>query len=98
FYPHYFKGFYAFGGNFAWMGLHLWYLEVLFVYSLIFIPLLMWLKAPSGRAWLNQAFSRWMTRPGSIYLLAIPPMLLMAFLSPQGFWGQRGFGGWPLPI
>jgi fucose 4-O-acetylase-like acetyltransferase len=23
FFPHYFDGFYAFGGNFAWMGLHL---------------------------------------------------------------------------
>ena len=35
FYPHYFDGFYAFGGNFAWMGLHLWYLEMLFVFSLL---------------------------------------------------------------
>jgi fucose 4-O-acetylase-like acetyltransferase len=34
FYPHYFDGFYAFGGYFAWMGLHLWYLEVLFIFSL----------------------------------------------------------------
>ena len=24
FYPHYFEGMYGFGGNFAWMGLHLW--------------------------------------------------------------------------
>ena len=28
FIPHYFDGLYAFGGNFAWMGLHLWYLMV----------------------------------------------------------------------
>ena len=34
FYPHYFDGLYAVGGNFAWMGLHLWYLEFLFIFSL----------------------------------------------------------------
>jgi peptidoglycan/LPS O-acetylase OafA/YrhL len=41
FIPYYFNGFYAFGGNFAWMGLHLWYLMVLFVFSLITLPLLL---------------------------------------------------------
>ncbi len=30
FYPHYFEGLHAFG-NFAWMGIHLSYLEILFV-------------------------------------------------------------------
>ena len=30
FLPHYFEGAYGLGGNFAWMGLHLWYLEMLF--------------------------------------------------------------------
>src|SRR5262249_16902539 len=35
FYPRYFKGFYGNGGNFAWMGLHLWYLEALFLFSVI---------------------------------------------------------------
>lgn len=39
FYPHYFDGFYAFGGNFAWMGLHLWYLEFLFIFSVLTLPL-----------------------------------------------------------
>ena len=44
FYPHYFEGFYAFGGNFAWMGLHLWYLEILFVFTLLTFPLFIFLK------------------------------------------------------
>jgi glucan biosynthesis protein C len=44
FYPHYFDGFYAFGGNFAWMGLHLWYLEILFIFSLITLPLFLYLR------------------------------------------------------
>ena len=40
-YPQYFDGFYGFGGNFAPLGhrTHLWYLEFLFVYSLILLPL-----------------------------------------------------------
>jgi hypothetical protein len=30
--------------------------------------------------------------------LAIPQMALMATLDPRTFTGQRGFGGWPLPV
>ena len=40
-YPQYFDGIYGFGGNFAPLGqgTHLWYLEFLFIYSLILLPL-----------------------------------------------------------
>jgi peptidoglycan/LPS O-acetylase OafA/YrhL len=40
-YPHFFDGIYGFGGNFAPLGqgTHLWYLEFLFIYSLILLPL-----------------------------------------------------------
>lgn len=41
FYPHYFNALYleiGGAGNFAWMGLHLWYLLMLLVLSLIFLP------------------------------------------------------------
>lgn len=44
FVPTYFDGLYGFGGNFAWMGLHLWYLLLLFVYSLVCLPLFLWLR------------------------------------------------------
>ena len=50
FYPRYFDGFYAFGGNFAWMGLHLWYLQMLFVYSLRALNSWFWLIAIFGFA------------------------------------------------
>lgn len=40
FYPHYFEGWYGLGGNFAWMGLHLWFLALLFLITLLFAPLL----------------------------------------------------------
>ncbi len=97
FLPHYFEGFYAFGGNFAWMGLHLWYLEVLFLFSLIFYPLLRWLKNGSGQRLLNGLGSL-LAKPGAVALLAVPGTLLYATLNPRGYAGMRDFGGWPLPV
>ncbi|WP_078547698.1 acyltransferase family protein [Litchfieldia alkalitelluris] len=44
FLPSYFSGFYGINGNFAWMGLHLWYVLILFIFSLITIPLFKRLK------------------------------------------------------
>ena len=41
FLPHYFDGFYGFGGNFAWMGLHLWFLVMLFLYTLLALPVVL---------------------------------------------------------
>ena len=48
FLPHFFDGMYGFGGNFAWMGLHLWYLLVLFLYTLIFLPIFLLLRTKIG--------------------------------------------------
>jgi peptidoglycan/LPS O-acetylase OafA/YrhL len=102
FYPHYFDGWYAFGGNFTWMGLHLWYLEILFVFSVIALPLLLTLRSRAGVRLAN-ALSETMKVPGTIFLLAIP-IALMEFLANSqsltdaagGFFHQRGFGGWSL--
>ncbi len=41
FIPFYFQGLYGLGGNFAFHGLHLWYLMQLFLFSVIAAPLLM---------------------------------------------------------
>jgi glucans biosynthesis protein C len=48
FYPHYFDGFYAFGGNFAWMGLHLWFLLVLFIFTIFTLPLFLIFRKKSN--------------------------------------------------
>jgi surface polysaccharide O-acyltransferase-like enzyme len=102
FYPHYFDGWYAIhnGGNFAWMGLHLWYLEVLFVFSAIALPLLLALRSRLGSRIVG-ALSATMKVPGTIFLLAIPIALMeFAANSPalktvfHGLLSQRGFGGW----
>ncbi len=95
FIPHYFEGWYGYGtGNFAWMGLHLWYLLVLFVYSLLFYPLFRWL-AGAGRTVLK-AVGDFLALPGAMYVLGLPVAFLMVTLDPRTDLGQRNFGGWPL--
>ena len=97
FIPHYFQGWYGFGGNFAWMGLHLWYLLVLFLFSLACYPLLRWLKDGSGKIVLRQT-GNFLAFPGAVYLLAVPVAWLMGTMKPAGILGMHDFGGWPLPI
>lgn len=96
FYPHYFDGFYAFGGYFAWMGLHLWYLLMLFVFSLLTLPLFIFLKTETGHR-LISSLATWLTKPGIIFLLPAPFVLLEVILDPEGL-GRRDFGGWNLFI
>jgi peptidoglycan/LPS O-acetylase OafA/YrhL len=96
FIPHYFDGLYGFGGNFAWMGLHLWYLLMLFLYSLLLYPLFRWLsRGGRGREVLGAA-GEFLAKPGAIYLLALPIMLLVSILDPAKPLGRRDFGGWSL--
>ncbi len=92
FIPNYFNGFYAFGGNFAWMGLHLWYLPMLFLFS--------WLMLSSFRR--LQASPTFTTRladtlatPLGVYLFILPVFLveLLVSLSTETI-GRRDFGGW----
>lgn len=94
YFPHYFRGFYGFGGNFAWMGLHLWYLEMLFLFSLITLPLFLRLRGDRMRGSMSR-LAFFLSRPGAIFLLAIPLVTteLVVNLQPQGI-GMRDFGGW----
>jgi peptidoglycan/LPS O-acetylase OafA/YrhL len=95
FLPHYFDGFFGFGGNFAWMGMHLWYLEMLFVFSIIFLPLLWWLRRGSGMRALSQ-LGAWLARPAAIYLLALPLILVVSGLDPTTLVGMRSWGAWSI--
>jgi glucans biosynthesis protein C len=96
FLPHYFDGLYGFGGNFAWMGLHLWYLLVLFVFSILLLPLFRWLKGRGAR--MLSKFGDVLSLPLVVYTLAIPIALLMVNLNPRTPLGSRDMGGWSLPI
>ena len=96
FLPHYFDGFYGFGGNFAWMGLHLWYLEILFIFSLLTLPLFSYLRRETARRFISLAAGL-LKAPGAIFLFAFPLaiMELIVSLQPGGI-GRRDFGGWSL--
>ncbi len=96
FFPHYFDGLYAFGGNFAWMGLHLWYLEMLFIFSLLALPLFRFLRKGTMRNFISR-IAIFFKMPGFIFLLALPIsfMELIVNQQPDGI-GMRGFGGWSL--
>jgi hypothetical protein len=99
FYPHYFDGWFGFGGNFAWMGVHLWYLEMLFVFSLIMLPLFIYLRAETTRNLISRT-TAFFKKPAAIFLLAIP-VAMMEFLSSlpsvrPTILGTSAFGGWSL--
>lgn len=90
FYPHYFDGWYlAIGGlgNFAWMGLHLWFLLLLLLLTLLTLPLLRRLQAASAQPLLT-ALTQQLQRPCLILLLALP----LAGIEWLG--GNVGLGGW----
>jgi glucan biosynthesis protein C len=92
FLPRYFNGLDGFGGNFPWTGVHLWYLEMLFVFSLVFLPLFLWLKRGSGQRVLAR-LSDQLARPGAAYLLALPVILLVGLMNRNSFLGSLGWGG-----
>jgi glucan biosynthesis protein C len=94
FYPHYFEGFYAFGGNFAWMGLHLWYLEMLFIFTLLTLPLFIFFKK-SGIQELISGAAAFFVKNGAIFLFGTPLFAVewLVNLQPDGL-GIRAFGGW----
>jgi hypothetical protein len=94
FLPEYFKGVYldiAMPGNFAFHGMHLWYLLFLFLYSLIFYRLFIWFKA-SGQEILNRITS-FFAIPGLMYLGFPLPLLMMKVLIPKAVM-DVGNGGW----
>jgi len=97
FYPHYFEGMYGFGGNFAWMGLHLWYLEILFIFSLLFLPLFLWLKKTNTGHIVLQTLGNLLAMPGAVFLLALPAIVLITKLDPAT-WGNSDLGGWSVLI
>ena len=95
FYPHYFDGFYAFGGNFAWMGLHLWYLLFLFIFTVLVLPLFILLKRPVGKR-LIVRMADILVKPGAVFLPGIYIAAIDFVLMPNTLIGIRDMGGWNL--
>jgi glucan biosynthesis protein C len=94
FLPEYFNGVYlgiGTPGNFAYHGMHLWYLLFLFIYSLICYRLFIWLKG-TGREILNRIMTMFAI-PGLMYIWFSIPLLIMKALIPQAVLNV-GSGGW----
>lgn len=93
-YPHYFEGMYGFGGNFAPLGqgTHLWYLEFLFVYSLVLLPLFVRLKG--NRPSVLSRISVYFEKPMAFFFLFIPVSAIGAAFEITGLGGIRVMGGW----
>jgi glucan biosynthesis protein C len=86
FLPLYFRDWRIWGGNFDWSGVHLWYLEDLFLCTLVLLPLFAVLKSQSGRR-ITEALGRLSARPGAIFLWVLPLALLAILLDPLGIVG-----------
>ncbi len=94
--PTYFTGVYtgiglAGSGNFANVGMHLWYLIFLFVYSLICYRLFVWLKGCAQKV--LERITGFLSVPGTILVGFIIPLILMKALIPPAVL-EVGNGGW----
>ena len=83
-YPKYFHGMYGFGGNFAPLGhgTHLWYLEFLFVYTLILLPI--FLRSQRRIAGGLKTLSNHFEKPWPLLLMFLPISVSGAFFEIVG--------------
>jgi glucan biosynthesis protein C len=58
---------------------HLWFLQYLFLISVVTLPLLLCLKSERGRRWIAE-LARWSVRRGGIFLFVIPLALTLIAL------------------
>ncbi len=93
-YPEFFDGMWGFGGNFAPLGqgTHLWYLEYLFIFSMILLPFL--LKSKSRIAGGLKRLSNRFEKPWALFLLFLPISAVGAGFELIGLGGIRITGGW----
>jgi peptidoglycan/LPS O-acetylase OafA/YrhL len=72
-----------FDGDFAWTGVHLWYLEYLFLFTLVLMPLFIWLRRPAGQRVIDW-LSHFSMQPGAIFVWVLPFALLLILVDPFG--------------
>ncbi len=94
FYPHYFDGLYGFGGNFAWMGVHLWYLMELFLFSLVALPLFI-TRRGSGESIISRFANRW-NRPWVLLLFFLFMGLASVLIDITGLRWTEDMGSWDI--
>ncbi len=68
-------------GSFSWH--HLWFVVYILVYSMLALPLFLWLRGENGRAFMEK-LTTFFEKPNRLLLLALPLWLEAATLAP--FW------------
>ncbi|BAC90659.1 acyltransferase family protein [Gloeobacter violaceus] len=76
FYPSFFT-FLGPDARFSWG--HLWFVLYLFIFSLVALPIFLWLRSEPGRRWIA-ALAGWCEKPGVILLAGLPLALSEAIL------------------
>jgi peptidoglycan/LPS O-acetylase OafA/YrhL len=94
FFPHYFDGLYGFGGNFAWAGMHLWYLMVLSVFSVILLPLFL-PRAGTGIS-PAQSIAAKLGKPWVLPLLWVPVGVVALLSGVIGLGITEQMGSWDI--
>ena len=94
FLPHYFDGLYGFGGNFAWMGVHCWYLMLLSVFSVILLPLFL----PRIRTGFSplQSIAVKLGKPWVLPLLWVPVGVVALLSGVIGLGFTEQMGSWDI--
>ncbi len=90
FYPQFFNGIRP-RGNFEWA--HLWFIVYLFVFSLVALPLFLWLKGAIQQPWYTELRLK-LEQGGSIFYLALPLVLIEALLRPRWIGFQNLYDDW----
>lgn len=96
FLPHYFEGMYMDGGsgNFAWAGMHMWYVLFLLIFMVILYPLMLWLKTSGKKVY--QALGTPLALPITFFLLTIPMAIVDPLISGTPL-TELNPGGWDMP-
>ncbi|MFX1495764.1 MAG: acyltransferase family protein [Promethearchaeota archaeon] len=95
YFTQYYRGLYGFGGNFAWIGLHLWFLILLFLISLITLPLLKFVGKEKNRGKMIK-LGLFFNKHGALFLFTFLPITIEIFNPLGGEDGIPRFGGWNL--
>jgi len=66
--------------------MHIWFLVCLFGFTLILLPVFLYLRRPTGKHTIDR-LGHFVTRPGAIFILGLPIALIEAVLKPEEFIG-----------
>jgi len=92
YFTQYYNGLYGYGGNFPWSGFHLWFLILLFVFSLITVKPFVYLRKEENLERISN-IATFFNRSGTLYLFIIPVLIIELF-NPLSILGK--FGGYNL--